>query len=126
MNIVLWIIAGVLAAAFAAAGAMKLVQPKEKLATSGMAWTEDVSPGVIKLIAALEVLAAIGLILPAALGIAPVLVPLAAVGLVLVMIGAIVPHARRKEAQSIGVNVVLLLLAAVVVWGRFGPYSFGS
>ena len=126
MNIVLWIIAGVLAAAFAAAGAMKLAQPKEKLATSGMAWTEDVSPGVIKLIAALEVLAAIGLILPAALGIAPVLVPLAAVGLVLVMIGAIVTHARRKEAQSIGVNVVLLLLAAVVVWGRFGPYSFGS
>jgi hypothetical protein len=125
MNIVLWIIAGVLAAAFAAAGAMKLTQPKEKLA-SGMAWTEDASPGMVKLIGALEVLAAIGLILPAALGIAPVLVPLAALGLVLVMIGAIVTHARRKETQVIGVNVVLLLLAAVVVWGRFGPYSFGS
>ncbi|WP_030436320.1 DoxX family protein [Actinoplanes subtropicus] len=126
MNIVLWIIAGVLAAAFAAAGAMKLTQPKEKLAASGMAWTEDFSPGMVKLIGALEVLAAIGLILPAALGIAPVLVPLAALGLVLIMLGAIVTHARRKEAQVIGVNVVLLLLAAAVVWGRFGPYSFGS
>ena len=126
MNIVLWIIAGVLAAAFAAAGAMKLTQPKEKLAASGMAWTEDFHPGMVKVIGALEVLAAIGLILPAALGIAPVLVPLAALGLVLVMIGAIVTHARRKETQVIGVNVVLLLLAAVVVWGRFGPYSFGS
>ena len=39
MNIVLRIIAGVLAAAFAA-GAMKLTKPKEKLAASGMAWTE--------------------------------------------------------------------------------------
>ena len=126
MNIVLWIIAGVLAAAFAAAGARKLAQPKEKLAASGMAWAEDVNPGVVKLIGALEILAAIGLILPAALGIAPVLVPLAALGLVLVMVGAIVTHARRKEALVIGVNVVLLLLAAVVVWGRFGPYSLGS
>ncbi|ADJ43271.1 DoxX family protein [Amycolatopsis mediterranei S699] len=126
MNIVLWIIAGLLAAAFAAAGAMKLTQPKEKLAASGMAWTEDVSPGLVKLIGGLEVLAAIGLILPAVLDIAPVLVPFAALGLVLIMIGAIVTHARRKETQAIGINVVLLLLAAVVVWGRFGPYSFGS
>jgi uncharacterized membrane protein YphA (DoxX/SURF4 family) len=126
VNIVLWIIAGLLAAAFAAAGAMKLAQPKEKLAASGMAWTEDVNSGLVKLIGALEVLAAIGLILPAALDIAPVLVPFAALGLVLIMIGAIVTHARRKETQAIGINVVLLLLAAVVVWGRFGPYSFGS
>jgi uncharacterized membrane protein YphA (DoxX/SURF4 family) len=126
VNIVLWIIAGVLAAAFAAAGTRKLTQPKVKLAASGMGWAEDVDPGLVKLIGALEVLAAIGLILPAALGIAPVLVPLAALGLVLVMVGAIVTHARRKEALVIGVNVVLLLLAAVVVWGRFGPYSLSS
>jgi uncharacterized membrane protein YphA (DoxX/SURF4 family) len=124
VNIVLWIIAGLLAAAFAAAGVMKLSQPKEKLAASGLAWTEDYSAGTVKLIGALELLAAIGLILPALLGIAPVLVPLAATGLVLTMIGAIVVHARRKEHQGIGVNVILLLLAAVVAWGRFGPYAF--
>lgn len=126
MNIVLWIIAGLLAAAFAGAGLMKLAQPKEKLASSGMAWTEDFSSGTVKLIGALEVAAAIGLILPAALGIAPILVPLAALGLVLLMIGAAITHARRKETSNIAVNVVLLLLAAVVVWGRFGPYSFTS
>ena len=124
MNIVLWIIAGLLAFAFLAAGAMKLAQPKEKLAASGMAWTDAFSPGMVKLIGALEVLAAIGLILPAVLDIAPILVPLAALGLVLMMIGAAVTHARRKENQMIGVNVVLLILAAVVAWGRFGPYSF--
>ena len=124
MNIVLWIIAIVLAVAFAGAGLMKLTQPKEKLAASGMGWTEQFSPGAIKAIGALEVLAAIGLILPAVLDIAPVLVPLAALGLVLMMIGAAITHARRKENPMIGANVVLLILAAVVAWGRFGPYSF--
>ncbi|SFK53158.1 DoxX family protein [Geodermatophilus ruber] len=124
MNVVLWIIAGVLAAAFLSAGLMKLGQPKKKLADSGMGWVEDFSPGAVKAIGALEVLAAIGLILPAALGIAPVLVPLAATGLVLLMLGAAVVHARRGESQMIVVNVVLLVLAAVVAWGRFGPYAF--
>jgi len=124
MNIVLWIITGLLAAAFALAGFMKLTQPKDKLAASGMAWTEDFSPTTIKLIGALELLAAIGLVVPAALNIVPVLVPLAATGLILLMAGAAITHARRKELPMIGGNAVLLILAAVVAWGRFGPYSF--
>lgn len=125
MNVVLWIIAALLAVAFLAAGVTKLVQPKEKLATT-MGWVEDFSPGVIKLIGTLEVLAAIGLILPAALDIAPVFVPLAAIGLIALMIGAAITHARRRETPMIAVNAVLLVLAAVVAWGRFGPYSFTS
>jgi uncharacterized membrane protein YphA (DoxX/SURF4 family) len=125
MNVVLWILAALLAAMFLAAGAGKLVQSKEKLAASpNMAWTEDFSPEMLKLIGALEVLAAVGLILPAALDIAPIIVPLAAVGLVLLMIGAAITHARRGETKNIIINVVLLAMAAVVAWGRFGPYSF--
>jgi uncharacterized membrane protein YphA (DoxX/SURF4 family) len=124
VNVVLWIIAGVLALAFLAAGAMKLLRPKPKLIESGLGWAADFSDGTIKLIGAAEVLAAIGLILPAALDIAPILVPLAALGLVIIMIGAIVVHLRRKENPMVAANVVLLILAAVVVWGRFGPYSF--
>ena len=58
------------------------------------------------------------------LDIAPVLVPLAALGLVLMMVGAVVVHGRRKEWPTVIVNLVLLVLAAVVAWGRFGPYSF--
>jgi uncharacterized membrane protein YphA (DoxX/SURF4 family) len=123
MNVVLWIIAGVLAAAFLGAGLAKLTQPKEKL-HQRMAWVEDFSPGTIKMIGALEILAAIGLILPAALDIVPVLVPLAATGLVAIMIGAALTHARGKEYPMIAVNSVLLILAAIVAWGRFGPYSF--
>jgi len=125
MNIVLWIIAGALAAAFLFAGITKVSQSKDKLA-SNMPWTEDFGPGTLKVIGLLEVLAAVGLILPAALDIVPVLVPLAAIGLVLLMVGAIITHLRRHEASVVVVNVVLLLLAAVVAWGRLGPESFVS
>ncbi|MGY1804726.1 DoxX family protein [Blastococcus sp. SYSU D00922] len=123
MDVVLWILAGLLALAFLGAGLTKLVRPKDELATT-MGWVEDFPPGVIKLIGALEVLAAIGLVLPAALDVVPVLVPLAAVGLVALMLGAAITHARRKETAMIAVNAVLLVLALVVAWGRFGPWSF--
>src|SRR5262249_23995963 len=111
------------AAAFAGAGFVKLTQPKEKLATA-MAWTTDFSAGGLKTIGALEILAALGLILPGALGIAPIVVALAALGLVLLMVGAIVVHVRRNEIQMVGGNILLLILAAIVAWGRFGPYAF--
>ncbi|MCT9930613.1 DoxX family protein [Planotetraspora sp. A-T 1434] len=125
MNVVLWILQGLLALVFLAAGAGKLAQPKEKLAANpNMAWTEDFSQPTIKTIGALEVLAAIGLILPGLTGIAPVLTPLAAVGAVLLMVGAAITHGRRKETQPIVINVVLLIVAVVVAWGRFGPYAF--
>lgn len=124
MNVLLWILAGVLAAAFLAAGTLKVLRPKEKLAAAGLAWTEDFSAGAVKTIGGLEILAALGLILPAVTGIATVLVPLAALGLVLTMIGAAVVHVRRKEIPMTVPSIVLLILAAVVVWGRFGPYSF--
>jgi uncharacterized membrane protein YphA (DoxX/SURF4 family) len=124
VNVVLWVVAGLLAAAFLAAGVMKLTQPRERLAASGLAWTEDFSAGQLRAIGALELAAAIGLVVPAAIDVAPVLVPLAALGLALLMIGAAVVHLRRSEASMLPVNAVFLGLAAVVAWGRFGPYSF--
>jgi hypothetical protein len=78
----------------------------------------------VRAIGALEVLAAVGLILPALLGIAPVLVPLAALGLVILMAGAAITHVKRGEPSVLPINAVLLILAAIVAWGRFGPYSF--
>jgi uncharacterized membrane protein YphA (DoxX/SURF4 family) len=126
MNLALWIIAIVLAVAFAGSGLMKLVVPKDKLVTAGQGWAQDYSSTNIRLIGLVEVLGAVGLVLPAALHIAPILVPLAAVGLALVMVGAVVVHARRKEPMNIAVNVVLIALAVFVAWGRFGPYSFTS
>jgi uncharacterized membrane protein YphA (DoxX/SURF4 family) len=126
MNVTLWIVAGLLASAFLAGGALKVAWPKEKLAGAGMGFAEDFSAGAVKAIGTLEILAAVGLILPAALGIAPVLVPLAAVGLVLLMIGAMIIHLRRGEAKAIVVNLAILALALFVAWQRFGPRSFGG
>jgi uncharacterized membrane protein YphA (DoxX/SURF4 family) len=124
MNITLWVLASVLALAFLAAGLPKIIQPREKL-TAYMKWAEPLPIGAVKTLGALEVLAAIGLILPPVTGIAPVLAPLAAVGLVVVMAGAIIIHARQEEWVNVAVNALLLVLAVVVAWGRFGPYHFG-
>ena len=124
MNQALWIVAIVLAASFAGSGLLKLLVPKDKLVSSGQGWAQDYTPTNIRLIGFVELLGAGGLILPAVTHIAPILVPLAAIGLVLVMVGAAMVHARRKEAMNIGVNAVLLALAVFVAWGRFGPYPF--
>ena len=72
------------------------------------------------------VLAAVGLILPAALDIAPVLVPLAAVGAVLLFVGAVITRLRRGEKVTIVADLVYLAMAAFVAWGRFGPESFSG
>ncbi|MBK8900928.1 MAG: DoxX family protein [Anaerolineaceae bacterium] len=117
MNIALWIVQGILAAAFLMAGGMKLTQPKEKLA-GNMGWVEDFSQNTVRLIGGLEVLGAIGLILPLALGILPVLTGAAALGLVLTMIGAALTHIRRRETSMLVPNLILGGLAAFVVVGR--------
>jgi len=128
MNLALWIVAGLLAAAYLLGGAFKVVTPKEKIAAAGHSgqWVEDFGAGSVKAIGALEVLAAVGLILPAALGIAPVLVPLAALGLVVIMAGASITRIRRHEFNLLLVDLVYLVLAGFVMWGRFGPESFVS
>ena len=123
MNVTLWIVQAVLAAAFGLAGVMKLTQPREKL-VKNLPWVEDVSDGTLRLIGGSELAAALGLILPAATGIATWLTPLAACGLAVIMVLAAITHARRKEPSGIIVNAVLLILAVLVAWGRFGPYSF--
>ncbi len=123
MNVTLWIVAGLLAALFLVSGLAKLAQPKEKLVASTGA-LEGFSEGAIKAIGLLEILAAIGLILPAVVDIAPVMVPVAAVGVVLLMAGAMIVHLRRREPQGVVVTLVLLALAAFVSWGRFWAESF--
>jgi hypothetical protein len=126
MNLALWISAGLLAVAYLASGGGKLLLPKEKIAAFGASarWVEDFSPGSVKAIGALETLGALGLILPAALDIAPGLVPLAAVGLVLIMAGAVITRIRRRELKFMLADLAYLVLAGFVAWGRFGPESF--
>jgi uncharacterized membrane protein YphA (DoxX/SURF4 family) len=118
MNIVLWILQILLALAFAMAGIIKVTQPVDKL-EARMGWVKDVRPRGVRLIGSLEILGAIGLILPAVTGIWPWLTPVAAAGIALIMVGAMFTHGRRGEFSSISMNVVLLALALFVVFGRF-------
>ena len=127
MNLALWIIAGLLAAAFAAGGIGKLTIPKDKIAVMpGGAWVEDFSVGTVKALGAVDLLAALGLILPAALDIAPVLVPVAAVGVVLLMVGAVIVRLDHGARMAIIGDLAYLALGAFVAWGRFGPESFAG
>src|SRR5215471_10217990 len=120
MNLTLWIIAGLLAAIFFVAGANKLFIPKAKLAKApGGGWVLDFSASFVKALGAVEILGAVGLILPALLDIAPNLVPLAAVGLALIMVGATIVTLRRHELKHVLLNLTYLALAAFVAWGRF-------
>jgi uncharacterized membrane protein YphA (DoxX/SURF4 family) len=125
MNVAVWVVQILLALAFGMTGFMKITQPREKL-QANMKWVEDFAPNTVKGIGTLEALAAIGLILPFLTGILPILTPLAAAGLVLVMVGAIITHIRRGEAPFTVVNLVLLLLAAFVVYGRFVAVPYGA
>jgi uncharacterized membrane protein YphA (DoxX/SURF4 family) len=123
MNMVLWVVQILLALAFLMAGSLKVTQPIQKLATN-MGWVNSLPSQAVRLIGTLEILGAIGLILPAVTGILPWLTPLAAVGLVLTMIGAMILHVQRGEFPSLGVNLVLLALAAFIVFGRFFMLPF--
>jgi uncharacterized membrane protein YphA (DoxX/SURF4 family) len=125
MNIVVWVVTGLLAALFLAAGSMKLAKSKEQLvADPRMGWAQEFPAGLIKLIGLAEVLGAIGLVLPGALGIATALVPAAAIGLAVIMAGAVITHARRSEWSSVVMNVVLLALTVFVAIERIGPQAF--
>ena len=125
MNLALWIVTGLLAAAYLFGGGGKVLIAKEKIATlsASARWVEDFSAGSVKTIGALEVLGAVGLILPAVLDVAPVLVPLAALGLMMVMIGAVLTRIRLREFKLMAADLVYLALAGFVAWGRFGPES---
>ena len=118
MTTTLWILQGILAAAFLGAGSMKLMKTPEELVAMGMAWAEDFSPGQVKTIGLLEALGAIGLILPVALNIAPVLTGVAAAGLVLTMGGAIAVHIKRGEFPMIAPGAVLGAMAAFVAYSH--------
>ena len=114
MTYVLWIVQILLAALFLFAGAMKLVLPLDKLAGP-----VNLPGALIRFIGVVEVLGALGLILPSALRIRPWLTPLAAVGLVIVMIGAVVITLVGGDRFAAVISLVVGLLAAFVAYGRW-------
>src|SRR5699024_2432497 len=122
MNIVLWILAFVLAAVFVGSGVVKLVVAREQQ-IARTPYVEDFPQAMIRGIGVLEILGAIGLLLPALVGVATVLVPLAGAGLALTMVFAALVHTRRGDGRAATMpSIVLALLSVLVAWARFGPY----
>ncbi len=125
MDLAAWIVTGVLAAVALVGGLTKTFVSKERLAEQhGGEWTARVGGGFVKALGVLELLAAVGLILPAVLDIAPVMVPVTAVCWALLMVGAMVTHGRLGQYRFVSLNVVYFALAVFVAWSRFGPERF--
>ena len=115
MNIFLWVLQVLLAAAFAAHGLLFLAPPPELLVEM-----DKMLPTWFRLfLGVAEVLAAIGLILPGITRIMPRLVAFAAVGIMTVMVSATVLHTMRGEISSAVTTAVLLVVATFVAYMRW-------
>jgi DoxX-like family len=115
MKVAYWIIAGLLALFFLYAGGKKVAQSQDQLRPM-MGWVDQIPMPLVRTIGVLEILGAIGLILPPLTGIAVGLALAAAVGFLLLQIGATALHLSRGEAKLIGLNLGLIVTAAVTVW----------
>ncbi|MEU9456503.1 DoxX family protein [Streptomyces sp. NPDC048277] len=120
MNLALWIAAILLTLVALTGGITKSFVPKQKLATiHGAEWTAGFGANAIRALGATELLAALGLILPRALGIAPVVVPVTATCWIALMVGAMITHSRLDQYKLVAVNVVYLAIAAFIAVGRY-------
>jgi hypothetical protein len=118
MNVALWFVSIAMGLAFAGAGVMKLVLSKKRL-VRGAGWIEDFSLGTVRFVGLTEMMGGAAIILPAVINIPSRLVlPAGIAGLIVVMLGAAVVHARRREPGMIVLNLVLLALATATLWGR--------
>jgi hypothetical protein len=118
MKKLIWTLQIILALAMGGAGAMKLATaPSDLRANPAMAWAQDFSDTQVKLIGAAELAGAVGLIVPAATGIAVFLTPLAAALLGVLMGGAVWTHIRRDEPFIVPLVITALLF--VTAYLRF-------
>ena len=118
MNLALWICQIVLAAVFLISGSAKISMSKQRLLDTGQTGVAPFPFPVIRLTAACELLAVVGLVAPRATGVLPVLTAAAAIGLAVVMVGAMISHATLREPRSVAVNVVILAICCFVAVGR--------
>lgn len=116
LHIVLWIAQGILAASLLWAACMKLLQPADTLAEM-WPWTTD-HAALVTATGILDLLAALGLVLPALLRIWPGLTVYAAYGTAMLMVAAMIFHISRGEASQIGINVFFAAVALFIAWGR--------
>jgi putative oxidoreductase len=117
LHLALWVVQGLLGAMFLAVGAMKATQPIAALVDT-LGWPAAVPAALVRVIGVAEFLGGLGLILPAAIRVKPMLTPLAGVGLAMVLVLAAIFHISRGELGALPLPLVLGGLAAFVAWGR--------
>ena len=125
LHITLWIAQLLLAAMFLMSGFMKVAQPIDQLSQM-LPWTAQVPEALVRFIGIAEILGAVGLIFPSLFRIQPKLTPMAALGLAVVMLFAVFFHVSRGETPAIGMNFVLIAIAAFIAWGRFKKAPIAS
>lgn len=117
MNVALWVVQVLLGLFSLAAGWNHGLRPLADTIQSSP-WAADLPVALVKFIGVAELAAGVGLVLPAATRILPILTPLAAVGLAVIMGLAIPFHIMRGEANVIALHVVVVALCVFVAWGR--------
>lgn len=118
LNIALWVAQSLLAVVYVMAGSNKLFQPIAELAKM-LPWVTDIPTGLVRFIGVSELLGGVGLLLPALLRIIPALTPVAAVGLTIIQVLAMFFHLSKGETSVIGVNLLFMVIAVFIAWGRF-------
>jgi putative oxidoreductase len=116
LHTALWVVQILLAAAFGMAGFMKITAPVDELLKNGMTFVNDYSVGMVRFIGWSELLGALGLILPAALRIKPILSVFAAAGIAIIMVMATIYHISHNEPFI--ATILFFGLALFVIWGR--------
>ncbi|MEK5035522.1 DoxX family protein [Paenibacillus sp. FSL R7-0302] len=117
MNIALWVVQVITAIGFVYSGGLKAFQYEKAKASWG--WVKDVPQALVVLIGLAELLGALGIILPYATKIAPVLTPIAATGLAVIVLCGALFHVSRKEYRELGVNIVFIALAVIIAVTRY-------
>jgi hypothetical protein len=122
MNILLWVLQALLAAAFFAHGLLLLVPPADIAAQM----TAELPRWFWVFLGVAEIAAAIGITLPGATRILPQLVPAAAAGIMFVMVSATIWHVMRGEISSAFVTLLLLVMATFVAYMRWRVHPIAA
>ncbi|MGF6928801.1 hypothetical protein QFZ48_004301 [Chitinophaga sp. W2I13] len=118
MNIILWIIQGLLSTFFILPGYGKIAGSKEKhIADGHLKPSRSIIP--IRILGVLELLGCIGIIVPWLSGIAPIMTPMAAAAFCSIMLAGMVVHVRKKEYKMLPMLIVVFILSAIVAYFRF-------
>ena len=118
MNVLLGIVQIILALLFLFAGGTKLVMSTAQLEAMAPPGSIHLAGWFVKFIGVVEVLGALGLIIPGLTKIKRRLTPIAASGLLIIMIGAVVLTLMGTGVRDAIVPLITGLLCAFVAYGR--------